>query len=43
MNDYSAKGAAYVRVGDGVIRTAFKESEFDDKVRKAVEAMEGST
>lgn len=43
VNYYSAEGAAYVRVGDGVIRTAFKESEFDDKIRKAVEAMEGST
>lgn len=42
VNYYSAEGAAYVRVGDGVIRTAFKESEFDDKVRKAVDAMEGS-
>ena len=42
QNYYSAEGAAYVRVGDGVIRTAFKESEFDDKVRKAVDAMEGS-
>lgn len=43
MNYYSAEGAAYVRVSDGVIRTAFKEAEFDEKVKMAVEAMEGST
>lgn len=43
VNYYSAEGASYVRVSDGVIRTAFKEAEFDDKVRKAVEAMEELT
>lgn len=43
QNYYSAEGAAYVRVEDGVIRTAFKKAEFDEKIEKAVKAMEGST
>lgn len=43
VNYYSAEGASYVRVDDGVIRTAFKKAEFDEKTEKAVKAMEGST
>ena len=39
MNYYSQAGAAYVRVSDGVIRTAFKEAEFDDKIRNIMEGL----
>ena len=39
VNYYSQAGAAYVRVSDGVIRTAFKEAEFDDKIRNIMEGL----
>lgn len=43
VNYYSADGAAYVRTGDNVIRTAFREAEFDETTSKAVKAMEEQT
>jgi hypothetical protein len=39
VNYYGAKGVAYVNTEKNEIRTAFKASEYDDKVMKALEVL----
>ena len=38
INFYSKEGAAYFRIEDKVISTAFKKKQFDEATKKAMEA-----
>lgn len=39
MNYYSDQGAAYLDTEKGIIRTAFKSNEYDEKTRKLIEEL----